>query len=108
MLHSRSIGSQIHPGQIGVAGECVALLPVHQKTNLRDLGKVGVQGADDRKQGERLGLDAGRVGFDKRSAQVDDGDRARDDLIRFQRQVMKNISFTPLLAAIGCLELGRA
>src|SRR3984957_1383427 len=76
-LHSRRIGSKVVAGEIGVPGKGVALLPVHQETNLRDLRKVSVEGADDRKQGERLRLDAGRVGFDKRSAQVDDGYGAR-------------------------------
>src|SRR5271156_1716732 len=77
VLHSWGVGSQVVPGEIGVPGKGIALLTVYQETNLRDLGKVGVQGADDRKQGEGFGLDARRVGFDKRCAQVDDGYGAR-------------------------------
>ena len=69
-----------------MAGKGIAWLAIHQKTNLRDLGKVGMQSTDNGKQGERLRLDPGRMGIDKRSAQVDHRYRPRDDLVGLKRE----------------------
>src|SRR5580658_6021274 len=69
-----------------MAGEGIAWLAIHQKTNLRDLGKVGMQRTDDGKQSERLRLDPGRMGVDKRSAQVDHRYSPWDDLVGLKRK----------------------
>src|SRR5450755_4277326 len=86
MFYSRSIGSQVYAGEISMAGEGVALLPIHQKPNLRDLGKIGVERTDDRKQRERLRLDAGRVSIHKRGTQIHHRNGTRHNLVWLQRQ----------------------
>ena len=56
-----------------MAGEGVVGLAVDEEADLGDLGKCGVEGADDRLQGEGFDLNAGGVVVDEGAAEVDDG-----------------------------------
>ena len=50
----RGIGAK----EVGVTGEGVMRLAVDEETNTGDLGKSGVESADDRLQGEGFDLNA--------------------------------------------------
>ena len=56
-----------------MAGESVVGLAVDEEADGGDLGEGGVEGADDRFDGEGFDLDAGGVIVDEAAAQVDDG-----------------------------------
>ena len=73
------IGGQVGAGQVGVAGEGGALLAVHQKAHLGDVGKVGVQGAADGEHGEGFRLDAGRMAGGEAAGEVESTSQLRSD-----------------------------
>ncbi len=67
------VGHGVGAQQIGMAGEGVSRLAVHQETNFYDAGKVGIEGAEDGVDGEGLGLDAGGVMIGEAAVEVDHG-----------------------------------
>ena len=63
-------------GEVGVAGEGVAVAAVDEETDGGDGGEVGVKGLEDGVEGEGLDLDAGGVVVGKGAVKVDDGELA--------------------------------
>ena len=59
-----------------MAGEGVAGLTVDEKTDLFDLGEIGVEGAEDGVEGKGFGFDPGGVAVDEVAAEIDDGEFA--------------------------------
>ena len=54
------VHDRVGAGEVGVAGEGFAGLPVDEEADLFDTGLVGVKGGDDGAKGEVFGFDAGR------------------------------------------------
>ena len=95
-----------------MAGEGFAELAVDQEADSPDGGKVLVECADDREQGQGLGFDARGMVFGEGAGQVNDrslGPESTVDGLGLPPAAgVKKTSSTPGPAVRGCLESGAA
>ena len=70
------VGGGVGVEEVGVPGEGVVGVAVDEEADGGDLGECGVEGSDDRCDGESFDLDAGGVIVDEIAAEVDDGELA--------------------------------
>ena len=73
-LRGGGVCGGVEAGEVGVAGEGVALATVDKEADLGNGGEVGVEGAEDGVDGEVFDLDAGGVIVGKDAVEVDDGE----------------------------------